>query len=112
MPEQTERELLTEIRDLLRPVAEVYRPQFEELMRTRKRVQIQQIMEIAGRGRKRTNAAKLMDGTRTRKQIATESGIDSGDLSRVLTALKGGGLVDEVDARPRLVVEPTIVWSN
>ena len=53
-----------------------------------------------------------MDGSRTRKQIAEEAKIDQGELSRFLKALSADDLVDEEDGRPRLAVEPDIVWSE
>ena len=109
---KSHRELLEQIRDLLQPIAAVYRPQYEELVRKRKKEQIESILEIVGRGVKRAAACKLMDGSRSRKEIAQLSKIDSGELSRLTKALKEGDLVVENDGRPSLVVEAGIVWSE
>jgi len=108
----TERELLEAIRDLLLPIAAVYRPQYEDLVRSKRRGQIDAILSIAGRGAKRVAACKLMDGSRTRKEIADASKIDGGDLSRLIKTLTEGELVVEEQGRPRLIVEPSIVWSE
>ena len=105
-------ELLTQIRDLLMPISAVYRPQYEELMRSRKRQQVDEILQIAGKGARRLAACKLMGGNWTRKEISEKAGIDSGDLSRLLKTLKEGELVEEENGRPRLVVDPSIIWSE
>ena len=113
MPEPlSERELLEQIRDLLVPFSAVYRPQFAELVRSQRKEQVEDIMDTVGQGAKNVGAAKLMDGSLTRKQISEASKIDSGALSRVLKALKEKELVHEEDGRPNLVVEPAIIWSD
>ncbi len=109
---ESDNDLRRQIRDLLVPISGVYQPQYAEVMRSRKKEQVGAITQIVGKGAKRLAAGKLMDGSRTRKQIAVESKIDAGDLSRFLKALKEDDLVDEEDGRPQLAVEPNIIWSE
>ena len=109
---KSERELLEEIRDLLQPISAVYRPQYDELMRSNKKEDIEQIMDIVGRGDKKIAASRLMNGSRTRKEIVELSKIDSGELSRLVNALKDRDLAAEEEGRPNLVVEPSIIWTE
>ena len=109
---RTDNELLVEIRNLLRPMSAIAQPQYEELMRGKKKEQIGVIHIAVGRSEKKAAAAKLMDGTRTRKEIAKAAPIDSGDLSRLIMALKEGELVEEAEGRPKLAVEASVVWSE
>lgn len=109
---ESDNELLRQIRDLLVPISGVYQPQYAEVMRSRKKEQVEAITQTVGKGAKRLAACKLMDGSRTRKEIAKEAKIDSGELSRFLKALKEDDLVEEEDGKPQLAVEPSIVWSE
>ena len=109
---KTDHELLEDIRNLLRPMSAIAQPQYEELMRGKKKEQIGEIHSAVGRSEKKAAAARLMDGTRTRKEIAKAASIDSGDLSRLITTLKEGGLVEEAASRPKLAVEASVVWSE
>ena len=112
MTQQSDNELLQEIRDLLVPIAGVYRPQYEKVMRSKKIELVEAITKTVGKGAKRLSVSKLMDGTRTRKQLSEESKLDSSELSRLLKALKEDDLAEEESGRPKLVVEPAIVWSE
>jgi len=90
-------ELLTEIRDLLRIIAE---PQIAARdARPRK-----ELVEIVGNGKKQQQAVLLMDGTRTRPQIIAECGIDQGHLSRLLRTLEAKGLLLKTAANPRISI--------
>ena len=113
MPEfETERELLEQIRDLLVPIAGVYRPQYAEVVRNQKKEAIEAILSVVGRGEKKVAAAKLIDGSLTRKEIATASKIDAAELSRLVKALKERDLATEEGGRPKLTVEPAVIWSE
>ena len=109
---KTDNELLEEIRDLLRPMAAVAQPQYEELMRDKKKEQIGDIHRAVGRSEKKAAAAKLMDGTRTRKEIAKAASLDGSELSRLIKTLKEGELVEEANGKPKLAVEAAVVWSE
>jgi DNA-binding MarR family transcriptional regulator len=95
MNEQTE--LLREIRDLLLLIAEPALAKRDEIRRNA-------LKQIAGsRGKAKAKAILLMDGTRNRATIQNESGIDQGDLSRLIKALKDQGLIT-TDQQPKLVI--------
>ncbi len=94
MNEQTE--LLREIRDLLVLIAEPALAKRDESMRAA-------LLELAGRGKAKRNAILLMDGARARPAICKESGIDAGDLSRLIKALREKGLIG-ADDPPKLVL--------
>jgi len=94
MDEQTK--LLREIRDLLELIAEPALAKRDEAHRAA-------ILEVAGRSKSYSKAVLLMDGTRTQAAIRQESGIDSGNLSRLVKALRIEGLLTE-DEQPKLVI--------
>lgn len=91
-------ELLTEIRDLLQVMAEPALARRDAKLRSTMR-------SIVGRGQKRTKAALLMDGSRSRSAIMKESGIDQGDLSRMVKALAAAQLISADEKQPRLLVK-------
>jgi hypothetical protein len=94
MNEQTE--LLREIRDLLLLIAEPALAKRDEGRRVALRA-------LAGRSKTNTKAIQLMDGTRSRKVIRQESGIDSGNLSRLEKSLRDKELIVDGD-QPKLVI--------
>jgi hypothetical protein len=91
-----EAELLREMRDLLRLIAE---PALAKRDEARRRT----LREVVGKGETKTKAALLMDGTRTRQVIREQSGIDGGNLSRLEKALRNKELLEEGDS-PKLVI--------
>jgi|ERR1700734_3368838 hypothetical protein len=94
MEEQTE--LLREIRDLLRLIAEPALAKRDEASRA-------SLLELAGRSKVAAKAVLLMDGSRSQAAIRKESGIDGGNLSRLTKALRAKGLIEASD-QPKLVV--------
>ena len=94
MSEDTE--LLREIRDLLRLMAEPALAKQDEKLRSTLR-------DIVGKSKKRAQAVFLMDGTRGQVVIKKETGIDAGDLSRCVKALRGAALLAK-DDNPRLTI--------
>jgi DNA-binding MarR family transcriptional regulator len=80
MNEQTE--LLREIRDLFRIVAEPALAKRNEELRAALRA-------IVGKSGKLAKAVYLMDGTRTQGMLIKQTGIDPGNLSRSVKALRG-----------------------
>jgi hypothetical protein len=94
MNEQTE--LLREIRDLFRIVAEPALAKRDEKLRGVLRT-------IIGKRGNRAKAVLLMDGTRNQGTIRKETGIDQGDLSRCVKSLREASLVS-ADENPKLLI--------
>lgn len=94
MNEQTE--LLREIRDLLVLIAEPALAKRDESLRAA-------LLELAGRGKAKRSAILLMDGARSRADICKESGIDQGDLSRLVKALREKNLIGPSDP-PKIIL--------
>jgi hypothetical protein len=94
MDEQTE--LLREMRDLLRVIAEPALAERDEALRA-------SLREIVGRSNAKAKAALLMDGSRSQSTISKEAGIDAGLLSKLAKALRGVGLIT-ADERPKMVI--------
>lgn len=81
------RELLTEIRDLLLPVADAYRDEYEKRQAARESERMTEVQELL-KHRKRAAAWKLCDGNRTQSEIAKQVGMDKGDASRFFKRLR------------------------
>jgi hypothetical protein len=94
MNEQTE--LLREIRDLLVLIAEPALAKRDEGLRTA-------LLELAGRSKAKRGAILLMDGARSRADVCRESGIDQGDLSRLVKALREKNLIGPDDP-PKIIL--------
>jgi hypothetical protein len=90
-------ELLTEIRDLLLVIAEPALSQRDANPRNSLRAAV-------GRGGKRAKAVLLMDGTRSPAVIAKESGMDRGNLSRLVKALAAEKIISPDERHPKLLV--------
>ena len=85
-----------EIRELLRLLAEPAIAQRDEKLRA-------SLRRIAGKSQSKRKAIFQMDGTRTQKEISHAVGIDQGDLSKLVKALRADGLVGPGD-NPRLAI--------
>lgn len=92
----TELELLIEIRDLLRLLAE---PQLAE----RDRKWRDELRKIAGKGEKNIKAVLLMDGSRNQSTIAKEIPMDVGQLSKLVKSLRAASLLTE-NENPEVVI--------
>jgi DNA-binding MarR family transcriptional regulator len=90
-------ELLTEIRDLLLVMAEPALSQRDARLRASLRT-------VVGRGGKKVKAALLMDGTRSQSMIVKESGMDNGNLSRLVKALADAKLIASDQKHPKILV--------
>jgi hypothetical protein len=90
--------VLSEMRDLLRLIAEPAIAQRDKKLR-------ETLRSIAGSamGRK-AKAILLMDGTRNQTGISNECGIDRSDLSVLVKKLKGDGLLKEDAKHPELTI--------
>jgi len=76
--------LLREIRDLLLPVADAYRDEYER----------RQAVRAALSTDKRREAWKLADGTRTQREIAKALKMDEGGTSKFFKSLRELGAID------------------
>lgn len=94
MPENTE--LLQEIRGLLRLIAEPALAKRDERLRT-------SLQQVIGKSRQKAEAVVLMDGTRSQAAIRKGCGIDDGNLSRLVKALRAAELIGPDDKSPKLV---------
>ena len=95
MDDQTE--LLREILELLKLIAEPQIAQRDERLRT-------SLSEIVGKSAAKAKAIALMDGTTTQTIISKEYGIDAGLLSRTIKALREAKLVQNDENPPKLTI--------
>jgi hypothetical protein len=97
--------LLRQIRDLLVPVAEHYRPEYEAAKGAeRKRVE-EAVANIVA-SPKRKAAWNLIDGNRTQRQISQESSLDEGSISKLFKALREiGAIVDAPNPTKKVEVD-------
>jgi len=104
MDEQTE--LLREMRDLLRLIAE---PALAERDKKRRSA----LTEVVGKSKRKAEVVLLMDGTRSRTTLHKESGMDQGDVSRLVSALRAKELIEADDKHPKLVISiPPSFFEN
>jgi len=100
MSDQSEQmlQVLSEMRDLLRLIAEPAIAQRDKKLRA-------SLRSIAGSGTgKKAKAVLLMDGTRNQVGITSACGIDQGDLSVLVKKLKEAGLLKEDRRQPELAI--------
>ncbi len=88
-------EILREIRDLLRLIAEPALAKRDERLRA-------SLQELVGKSKQRAEAVVHMDGTRSQADIRKAAGIDQGNLSRLVTALRQAELIGPDEKRPKL----------
>lgn len=81
------RELLAEIRDLLLPVADAYRDEYERRLAEREAKRLTAVRTLLS-SEKRSRAWELSDGTRTQREIAKLAGMDEGGTSRFFKSLR------------------------
>lgn len=99
MSESEQTQLLREMRDLLRVIAEPALAKRDEKLRAALR-------EVIGRSKGNAKAVFLMDGSRSQAVIAKEAGIDQGNLSRLARTLHARGLI-LAEKQPKLQVPIT-----
>lgn len=95
LEEQTE--LLREMRDLLRVMAEPALAERDRKLRA-------SLLEVVGKSKQKGEAVLLMNGSRSQAELRKESGMDSGNLSRLVTALRGKQLIRADEKFPELVI--------
>jgi hypothetical protein len=79
-------ELLREVRDLLRVIAEPALAKRDERLRT-------SLTSIVGKSKQKAKAVLLMDGSRSQLAIREATGMDSGNLSRLVKDLRSKELI-------------------
>jgi DNA-binding MarR family transcriptional regulator len=89
-------EILREIRDLLRLMAEPALAKRDERLRAALHV-------VVGKSKQKAEAVVLMDGTRSQTDIRKACRIDDGNLSRLVKSLREAELIGADDKRPKLV---------
>jgi hypothetical protein len=91
-------DVLTEMRDLLRLLAEPAIAQRDKKLR-------KELRSIAGSATgKKAKAILLMDGSRNQAGISNECGINQGDLSVLVKKLKGSELLKGDSKQPQLAI--------
>jgi hypothetical protein len=90
-------ELLREMRDLLRVMAEPALAQRDQKLRSA-------LIEVVGKGKAKAKAALLMDGSRTQSSVGKESGMDPGNLSRFVKSLRAKELIGADERHPKLAL--------
>jgi hypothetical protein len=86
-------ELLREIRDLLIPIHDHFRDEFEERQAARldaKRARVKDLLSTATRRK----AWQLADGTRTQREISKQAALDEGATSKFFKQLRDLGAID------------------
>ena|SRR3982751_2761367 len=91
-------ELLTEIRDLLQVMAEPSLAKRDAKLRA-------SLRSLVGGSGKKAKAALMMDGSRSQAAIVKESGIDQGNLSRLVKGLAAAQLISSDEKHPKLLVK-------
>jgi hypothetical protein len=97
LTENEQTELLREMRDLLRVIAEPALAKRDEALRAA-------LYEIVGKSKDKAKAVSLMDGSKSQATICKESGIDAGYLSRLVKVLRVKALVGTDEKRLRLAI--------
>ena len=90
-------ELLAEIRDLLQVMAEPALAKRDAKVRSALRT-------VVRSSAKRAKAVLLMDGSRSQADLVKASGMDAGNLSRMIKALAEAKLIAIDQKRPRVLV--------
>ena len=102
-----ELELLEEIRDLLQIIAEPQLAKRDAKLRS-------SLVDSVGGSEKKAKAVQLMDGSRSQSAVAKESGMDPGNLSRLVKSLVVAKLIEGDEKKPKLVlkVPPDLFQRN
>jgi hypothetical protein len=95
LDEQTQ--LLQEMRDLLRVIAEPALAERDKKRRT-------SLLEVVGKSKRKSQVVLLMDGSRSQTSLHKDSGMDQGDISRLVKALRAKELIKADEKHPELVI--------
>ncbi len=100
LPQETELEVLRDIRGLLMLLVE---PQLEERDKERR----SRLRKIAGGGSRNIRAIALMDGSRTKAEITRAAPIDASQLTKLVKSLLHEGLLAIGTHNPKLLIPIT-----
>jgi hypothetical protein len=98
----TTEELLREIRDLLVPIAEHYRPEYEAAKAETVENLRKQVADLVSSPKRRA-AWNLIDGNRTQRQISQQSTLDEGSTSKLFKVLREIGAIVDAPNPAKLV---------
>jgi|KBSSwiStaDraftv2_1062776.scaffolds.fasta_scaffold2167820_1 hypothetical protein len=90
-------ELLREMRDLLRVMAEPALAERDKKLRAA-------LIEAVGNSKKRAQMVPLLDGSRTQSDLHKATGLDPGNVSRFVRALREKHLIKDDEKHPELVI--------
>lgn len=90
-------DLLREMRDLLRVIAEPALAKRDEKFR-------KSLRDVVGKSKLAAKAVLLMDGGRSQAAIYKEAGMDQGTLSRLVKSLRAQALLASDDKHPKLMI--------
>jgi hypothetical protein len=96
-------EVLKDIRELLRPVADAHQDAYDQRQAEREAARLEAVRAQMSSD-KRRQAWKLADGTRTQREIARAVSMDEGGASRFFKNLRDLGALTD-DANPTRAVE-------
>jgi len=91
-------EVLNEIRDLLQVIA-------EPALAVRDAKRRAALRAAVGGSTKRAKCVQLMDGSRSQSAIAKESGLDPGNVSRLVKGLAAAQLIATDQRRPMVILK-------
>lgn len=97
------RDLLGEIRELLRPVADAHQDEYDRREAEREAARIDSIRDQLSSD-KRKKAWGLIDGTRTQREIANQAKMAPSGVSMWFTTLRQLGAISD-DPQPKKLVE-------
>lgn len=81
-------QLLREIRDLLKPIADAHQDAYEVRQAEREEQRRAAVVALVTANAKRRKAWDLADGKTTQRDLAKASGMDEGNASRYFKALR------------------------
>jgi DNA-binding MarR family transcriptional regulator len=90
-------QLLREMRDLLRVIAEPQLAARDKRLRSA-------LLEVVGESSRRAKAVLLMDGSRSQAELYKQSGMDQSGLSKLVKALRAKELIKGDEKRPELAL--------
>jgi hypothetical protein len=99
---ETAEDLLRDIRDLLVPIAEHYRPEWEAAKAARRAELMASVADLVASPKRRA-AWNLIDGKRTQRQISQQSTLDEGSTSKLFKTLREIGAIDDGSIPVKLV---------
>jgi hypothetical protein len=85
-------DLLKEIRDLLIPIADHYREEYEERQAGQMKAKQAKVSDLLSTASRR-KAWQLADGTRTQREISKQVALDEGAISKLFKQLRELGAV-------------------